>query len=122
MVIRQVEKNGKICAVAESSDMVIRDLPSALDLLAAVRYETEADRVVISKELITDHFFILSTRLAGDILQKFVNYRVRIAIYGDFSGYTSKPLKEFIQESNRGDSVFFTANYEIGRASCRERV
>lgn len=109
MVIRQVEKNGKICAVAEGSDMVIRDLPSALDLLAAVRYETEADRVVISKELITDHFFTLSTRLAGDILQKFVNYRVRIAIYGDFSGYTSKPLKEFIQESNRGDSVFFTA-------------
>ncbi len=53
-------------------------------------------------------FFILSSGLAGDVLQKFVNYRFRIAVYCDFSKYASKPLKDFIRESNRGKDVFFT--------------
>ncbi len=42
------------------------------------------------------------------MLQKFVNYHFRIAVYGDFSKYKSKPLKDFIRESNRGKDVFFT--------------
>lgn len=36
----------------------------------------------------------------------------RIAIYGDFSRYTSKPLKDFMRESNRGRDVFFAATGE----------
>ena len=30
-------------------------------------------------------------------------------MYGDFSRNTSKPLKDFIRESNRGRDVFFAA-------------
>ena len=64
--------------------------------------------VVNSDEvLITDDFFVLSTCLAGEILQKFINYKVRFAIYGDFSKYTSKPLKDFMYESNKGKDVYF---------------
>lgn len=36
-----------------------------------------------------------------------MNYGGRIAIYGDYSHYTSKPLKDFIYESNKGKDVFF---------------
>ncbi|MBR5805712.1 MAG: DUF4180 domain-containing protein, partial [Oscillospiraceae bacterium] len=36
----------------------------------------------------------------------------RIAIYGDYSRYTSKPLRDFIYESNKGKSVFFVATKE----------
>ena len=45
-------------------------------------------------------------------MQKFINYSGRIAFYGDFSVYTSKPLKDFIRESNKGRDVFFVANLE----------
>lgn len=45
--------------------------------------------------------------IAGDILQKFVNYGIKLAIFGDFSRYTSKPLKDFIYECNQGQDVFF---------------
>lgn len=45
--------------------------------------------------------------IAGDILQKFVNYGIKLAIFGDFSKYTSKPLKDFIYECNQGKDVFF---------------
>lgn len=31
----------------------------------------------------------------------------RIAIYGDFSKYNSKPLKDFVYESSSGRDVFF---------------
>ena len=40
-------------------------------------------------------------------MQKFVNYQLKIAILGDYSGYTSKPLRDFIYESNNGGHVFF---------------
>lgn len=36
----------------------------------------------------------------------------RMAIYGDFSRYTSKPLRDFIYESNRGRHCFFAASRE----------
>ena len=62
--------------------------------------------------LITEDFFVLSTGLAGEILQKFVNYGGRIAIYSDYSHYTSKPLKDFIYESNNGKDVFFVSSLE----------
>ena len=51
--------------------------------------------------------FCASTCLAGEILQKFINYGVRFAIYGDFLKYTSKPLKDFIYESNKGKDIYF---------------
>ena len=58
-----------------------------------------------------------SSGLAGEILQKYVNYGGKLAIYGDFSRYTSKPLKDFIYESNKGKDVFFVATRDdaIGR-------
>ena len=50
--------------------------------------------------------------MAGEILQKYVNYGGHIAIYGDYSGHTSKPLRDFIYESNKGKDVFFVATEE----------
>ncbi len=62
------------------------------------------------EEAITEDFFILSTCLADEILQKFINYGVKFSIYGDFSGYNSKPLKDFIYECNNGKDIFFTSD------------
>lgn len=45
--------------------------------------------------------------IAGDILQKFVNYGIKFAFFGDFTGYASKPLKDFIYECNQSKDVFF---------------
>ena len=89
---------------------MITDVQSALDLLATVRYQTDCDRVIIDKSAVSEDFFDLKTRLAGEILQKFVTYDMRIAVVGDFSIYTSKSLKDFIYESNKGNHVFFVQN------------
>ncbi len=109
MNFRKIEKNNIIYAVVESDDVVITDAQSALDLLMSAKYDVGTKNIVIDKKLICEDFFILSRGLAGEILQKYVNYGGRIAIYGDYSHYTSKPLKDFIYESNKGKDVFFVA-------------
>ena len=109
MNMKKVEKNNMICAVVQSDSVVITDVPSALDLLMAAKYELGTKNIVIDKKLIAEEFFILSSGLAGEILQRFVNYDGRIAIFGDYSHYTSKPLRDFIRESNRGKDVFFVS-------------
>lgn len=112
MNLRMTELNGLNIAVVLSDTALITDVQSAMDLMVTIRYETACDRIAISKNAVTDDFFILSTRLAGEVLQKFVNYHMKLAVFGDFSGYTSKPLKDFIYESNKGRSFFFVSTEE----------
>lgn len=112
MKINKIEKNGVLCAVIESNEKVITDVQSAVDLLVTVNYEVGTKNIIIDKKLINEDFFILSTGFAGEVLQKFINYGGRIAIYGDYSHYTSKPLKDFIYESNKGKDIFFAFSRE----------
>ena len=109
MNIEEIVNNGIICASVRSEEIVIADTQSALDLLMTAKYNLGTKNIVINKKLIKEEFFILSSGLAGDILQKYINYGGRIAIYGDYSHYTSKPLHDFIYESNKGYDVFFVA-------------
>ena len=102
-----VNKNNVSVAVIHSDEHLITDVQSALDLIMSVKYETGCTDIALNKSAIVDDFFILSTCMAGEILQKFINYGVRFAIYGDFSRYTSKPLKDFMYESNRGKDIYF---------------
>ena len=102
----QIDQNNAI-ALIQDEKTVITDTQSALDMLMSAKYDAGTKYIAIAKELVTPDFFILSKGLAGEILQKFINYGGKIAIYGDYSHYTSKPLKDFIYESNQGKDVFF---------------
>ena len=99
-------------ALINAEEKVITDAQSALDLAMTLRYTAGADRMLIPRELVTDDFFILRTGLAGEILQKYINYHVKAAFVGDFSGYTSKALQVFIRESNKGRDFFFLSDRE----------
>ncbi|MDF2872430.1 MAG: hypothetical protein K0R05_4005 [Anaerocolumna sp.] len=112
MGITTIRKNSILIALVQEKELVIKDIQSALDLLATVWYETGSNYLIITKECITEDFFVLSTRLAGEILQKFINYNIKVAITGDYSGYTSKPLKDFIYECNMGKDIFFLSSVE----------
>lgn len=107
MNIELINKNGTNIAVLTGEEKLITDAQSALDLAMTVNYEKNTNLIVIPRTLISDDFFVLSTGLAGEILQKYVNYQIKMAVYGDFSKYTSKPLKDFIYESNQGKDIFF---------------
>ena len=72
-------------------------------------FSISAELVVIPASRLSADFLRLSSGLAGEVLQKFVNYRLKIAILGDISAATaaSGPLRDFVTESNRGASVWF---------------
>lgn len=109
MNIETIIENGVKIAVISSDEICIANPQSALDLAMTAKYETGADRIVLPKQAVCEDFFILSTGMAGEILQKYINYQIKMAIYGDYSRYTSKPLKDFIYESNQGNDFYFVA-------------
>lgn len=102
----EIEVIGKTAVVREKG-VLIDSGSSAVELLATVRYETGCSAVILSKEQLDEAFFRLSTGLAGEVLQKFVNYQMRLGIVGDLSGYTSKLLQDFVRESNEGRQICF---------------
>ncbi len=110
MEVNTIKENNKEIAIIKSSEILITDVQSALDFMATVSYETGCDHIILNKSAICEDFFYLKTKLAGEILQKFINYHMKIAIVGDFSMYTSKSLKDFIYESNSGKDIFFLSN------------
>ena len=70
-----------------------------------------AELVVIPASRLDPEFFRLASGLAGEILQKFTNYQIRVAIVGDISAHIerSAPLRDFVRESNRRGEVRFLA-------------
>lgn len=112
MHIKETTFNNKTVAIVTSESEVITDVQSALDLIMAVKYESGTNLIALDKKSISENFFILSSGVAGEILQKFVNYKTKLAIFGDFSVYTSKPLRDFIYESTKGNDIFFVSTQE----------
>ena len=106
-------QNGVRLVRFSSDELLITDPQSALDLLAET-YEDDCRGIILDKAAIAEPFFVLSSGLAGEVLQKFVNFSKKLAIVGDFSAYTSKPLHDFIYESNRGRTVCFVKTEQEG--------
>jgi len=80
----------------------------ALDLIGET-YGQDVELILIPVSRLTPDFFRLRTGLAGNIIQKLVNYGLRCAIIGDIAAHvgTSAPLADFVRESNRGGRVLF---------------
>lgn len=109
MEIERVVQDGVVIALVVSEQPVITDVQSAVDVIATAGYELDTNRIVIGRDSIDAGFYELPTGLAGEILQKFINYDTKLAIYGDFDVYDSNALAEFIRESNEGNQIFFVA-------------
>lgn len=77
MIIECINKGSINMAYVQCSKKLITDTQSALDLIMTIQYNYETKYIIIDKQCITNDFFILSTGLAGEILQKFVNYDIK---------------------------------------------
>lgn len=91
-------------------DFQIQTTQDALDLMATMRYEAGCEKLILKEHHLVDRFFDLKSGLAGDILQKFVNYQIKLAVIGNFERYSSKALHDFIYECNKGKHLFFVSS------------
>jgi hypothetical protein len=96
------------------SDAGVEDDREAVQLIAEAHYEHQAGWVALGVEQLGDEFFELRTGRAGAIVQKFVNYRMGLAVVGDISAKvaTSKPLADWVRESNQGRSLWFVSDLD----------
>lgn len=112
MDLKYIQSNNKIIiAELTSENFVISQPQDVLDIFGDLMF-SDCDRLIIHQRNLHADFFDLKTRLAGEVLQKFSNYRVKLSIVGDFAKYSSKSLQDFIFESNKSNRVFFTDNIE----------
>ena len=103
--------NGTVIAEVISEKCIINEVQDALDLMADCGYQG-ASKIILQEKNIVKDFFNLRTGIAGEVLQKFSNYRAQLAIVGDFTEYTSKSLRDFIYESNKTGRIFFVNSVE----------
>jgi hypothetical protein len=108
METKIIDLGDKKLAEFLSTEVIIKNVQDALDLMA----NSPTNYIVLHERNFEKNFFDLSTRIAGEILQKFTNYHVKLAIIGDFSKYKSKSLKAFIYESNKNKEYLFVDSIE----------
>ncbi|AZB33137.1 DUF4180 domain-containing protein [Chryseobacterium bernardetii] len=111
MVIKPHNAGNIKIAEVTSDQVIIQSAEDGLDLMGNIYYQG-FDKVIVYEKNITPGFFDLKTKIAGEILQKFSNYRIGLAIVGDFKKYESKSMKDFIFESNKTRHINFVETLE----------
>ncbi|MEV0428111.1 DUF4180 domain-containing protein [Micromonospora sp. NPDC050495] len=101
------ERAGVPVLVCDPSGPPLSTERDALDLIGAAFAGAEV--VAVPAERLDPAFFSLGNRFAGEIMQKFVNYRLRLVVVGDISAHlaASGALRALVAESNRHDQVWF---------------
>jgi hypothetical protein len=76
-------------------------------------FNAQARVIALPVERLSEDFFTLSTRVAGDVVQKIVQYGVKLAVVGDIERYLkrSAPLRDWVRESNRGKDLWFVEDF-----------
>lgn len=111
MNIEVHEINGAKMAEVIAENILINNPEDGLQLLADLYYQ-DFDKIIIHEKNIIPDFFDLKTGIAGEVLQKFSNYRVSLFVIGEFDKYPGKSIKDFIYESNKGRLINFVASLE----------
>jgi hypothetical protein len=102
---------GHRCVLFAEDGAVLNGAPGARDLIeAAMSHRARVVAVPVSR--LDETFFQLRSGFAGELLQKAVNYRLKLAIVGDVSPHvaTSNAFRDLVIESERGHDVFFVSD------------
>lgn len=93
------------------------------DFLGAA-LSADAEWIALPLARLGPDFLRLGTRIAGGVVQKFVNYRIGFAVVGDLSAQlaASEALRDFVREANRGSTTWFVADLHELESRLAERA
>ena len=98
MKLERLERDGRVILELVGG---LERVDDVLELFSAC-YEADTDRVLVEAHALPPDFFALHTRFAGELLQKFATYRVRLAgVFPDESAYSER-FRELLREARRG--------------------
>ncbi|HEX2593182.1 MAG TPA: DUF4180 domain-containing protein [Rhizomicrobium sp.] len=100
--------------VVSGDGALLQSERAATDLIGDSYSAGGAEMIALPVARLGEAFFTLKTRIAGLMLQKFMNYGFRVAIVGDIAAYVaaSDALRDFVRESNRGRHVWFVRDLD----------
>ncbi|MFL5734957.1 MAG: DUF4180 domain-containing protein [Chloroflexia bacterium] len=114
-----------VTLVAKGEQKIVEGLPGTgliqspddvVDLIGAC-FENKAQAVLLYAENLTERFFDLSSGEAGAILQKFRNYRTRVAVVVSQDGSPqSSKFREMVSEESRGGDFRLFGDREAAEA------
>ena len=105
------KENNSNIAYLDGNEIIIHEVQDGVDLVGNLYFEG-IHKVILFENQITPDFFELRSGIAGEILQKFSTYNIKLAIVGDFDKYQSKSLNDFIFESNKRKHILFVSTFE----------
>ena len=113
MVARYYDLYGVRVVELMADGAPLRNDRDAVDVIS-VAAEHHPDMIVISTRRFDDDFFRLRTGIAGQVIQKFLTYGLRLVIVGDISQHLqeSSALRDFVYECNSGSNVWFVAHLD----------
>ncbi|NBE83243.1 DUF4180 domain-containing protein [Micromonospora rubida] len=117
-----LELAGVTVLVCDPAGPPVTTAQDALDLIGAAFLGAEVVAVPASR--LGEDFFSLGTGFAGEVMQKFVNYRLRLAVLGDISRHlaASSALRALVHESNRAEHVWFLPDLDALKARLTART
>jgi hypothetical protein len=113
MSVRFYELHGIRIVELMTEETPLRSDRDAVDVIAMASTH-RPEIIVIRVKSLGDGFFRLKTRIAGEVIQKFLTYGLRLVIIGDVATYAqnSSAFRDFVYECNRGSHVWFVAGIE----------
>ncbi len=111
MLIQGHTIGDKQFAEIKSEELILRNVEEGMNLMADFYYQG-FDGIILHEKNITSEFFELKSGLAGEVLQKFSNYKMFLAVVGEFDKYGSNSLRDFIRESNKAGRTVFVGSVE----------
>lgn len=98
--IREIEKKKYIELISNTKSLSEEN--DALDLIALC-WEHEANAFMIHYVALSEDFFKLKTKVAGNIIQKFINYAIKVAIIVPQETIQKGRFNEMAMETNKGN-------------------
>jgi hypothetical protein len=117
MSARHYDLHGTRIVELAKEGPLLRNERDAVDALGEAS-QHDPEMIVVPAERLDEDFFRLRTGIAGQVIQKFLTYRLRLVVLGDISRHLreSSALRDFVYECNSGPHVWFVAEVgEIGQ-------
>src|SRR5215471_12510150 len=99
--------------ILDAEGPIVSRMQDLLDLIQQA-FTQKAAVLVLPVARLDPAFFQLRSGLAGEFVQKVVNYQLKLVVVGDISAHVaaSDALRDFVREANRGQTIFFVSVLE----------
>lgn len=111
MNYRVIEKGNKKYIECFSAETPLNTEQDAIDLITAC-FENNTYLLLMHDEVLPDEFFRLGTTLAGNVLQKFINYHIKVGVILTSEQRIKGKFKDMLAESNKGNDFRVFKNIE----------